>query len=81
MKKNLLRVALATALIFSLFACNSSNNHKSSSEHSTDAPVYQCPMKCEGEKTYDKPTKCTVCNMNLEKVEHQDDHEHSDHQH
>lgn len=29
------------------------------------AAVYQCPMKCEGDKTYTKPGKCPVCNMNL----------------
>ncbi len=27
--------------------------------------VYACPMKCEGEKTYDKPGKCPTCGMNL----------------
>ena len=26
---------------------------------------YFCPMKCEGEKTYDKPGNCPVCNMKL----------------
>lgn len=26
---------------------------------------YQCPMKCEGEKTYDKPGKCPLCNMQM----------------
>ena len=26
---------------------------------------YQCPMKCEGEKTYDAPGVCPVCNMKL----------------
>jgi P-type Cu+ transporter len=30
--------------------------------------VYECPMKCEG-KTFDKPGKCPVCGMDLEKVE------------
>lgn len=29
------------------------------------AAVYQCPMKCEGEKTYDKPGKCPKCGMEL----------------
>ena len=29
---------------------------------------YFCPMKCEGEKTYDKPGNCPVCNMKLEKA-------------
>lgn len=33
--------------------------------------VYQCPMKCEGDKTYsDKDTKCPVCEMGLLKSEH-----------
>ena len=27
--------------------------------------TYSCPMKCEGDKTYDKPGKCPVCGMNL----------------
>jgi len=27
--------------------------------------VYQCPMKCEGSKTYDHEGNCPVCNMKL----------------
>jgi hypothetical protein len=27
--------------------------------------IFYCPMKCEGEKTYDKPGNCPVCNMHL----------------
>ncbi|MBL7681893.1 MAG: hypothetical protein JNK00_00930 [Flavipsychrobacter sp.] len=30
---------------------------------------YQCPMKCEQEKTYDKPSKCPVCGMNIKGIE------------
>ncbi len=29
-------------------------------------PKFQCPMKCEGEKTYAQPGKCPVCEMVLE---------------
>ena len=29
------------------------------------ARTYYCPMKCEGEKVYDKPGDCPVCNMHL----------------
>ena len=36
------------------------------------AAVYQCPMKCEGDKTYAKVGKCPVCTMNLKKVEKAD---------
>lgn len=30
---------------------------------------YQCPMKCEKEKTYSKPGNCPVCGMELEGIE------------
>jgi acetolactate decarboxylase len=30
---------------------------------------YQCPMKCEGEKVYDRPGKCPVCEMDLVEVQ------------
>ena len=47
--------------------------------------VYQCPMKCEGDKTYsDKDTKCPVCDMGLFKSEHighKDQNEKSKHNH
>jgi len=44
--------------------------------HDTHAPAtsvpvaatYYCPMKCEGEKTYDHPGRCPVCNMKLKEV-------------
>ena len=32
------------------------------------AAKYFCPMKCEGEKTYDQPGNCPVCNMKLKEV-------------
>ena len=39
-------------------------------EHAT-ASMYQCPMKCEGNKTYNKAGKCPVCGMSLKKMEPQ----------
>lgn len=30
---------------------------------------YFCPMKCEGEKTYDQPGRCPICKMKLKEVE------------
>ena len=30
--------------------------------------VYQCPMKCEGDKTYAKAGKCPRCGMNLKSL-------------
>lgn len=31
----------------------------------TAAASFSCPMKCEGDKTYDKPGQCPKCNMDL----------------
>ncbi|MBW6537521.1 MAG: heavy metal translocating P-type ATPase [Mariniphaga sp.] len=52
---------------------------------------YLCPMKCEGDKIYNEPGNCPVCNMHLVPVKEQNmgDHRHSqakgshhhDHQH
>ena len=39
------------------------------SAHHEHAAVYQCPMKCEGDKTYAEAGKCPVCNMDLALVE------------
>lgn len=30
--------------------------------------LYQCPMKCEGDKTYPAPGKCPVCGMKLNEL-------------
>jgi len=35
---------------------------------------YQCSMKCEGDKTYDKPGKCPKCGMEMVAV-NEDMHE------
>ena len=31
--------------------------------------AYSCPMKCEGDKVYDKEGSCPDCGMDLEEVE------------
>ena len=54
---------IITLLIFTLSfsSCNNKTN--------TDTTgVYQCPMKCEGEKTFDTPGNCTVCKMDLKSI-------------
>jgi hypothetical protein len=39
---------------------NNQNEYKEMQEFK-----YQCPMNCEGNKTYNQPGKCPVCNMQL----------------
>lgn len=36
---------------------------------------YQCPMKCEGDKTYDEEGACPECKMDLKKIEAAEDKE------
>ncbi|MCF6306819.1 MAG: hypothetical protein L3J09_02575 [Flavobacteriaceae bacterium] len=40
--------------------------------------MYQCPMKCEEDKMYDKEGKCPKCNMDLKKMEKPTEGEHSE---
>lgn len=46
--------------LFSLFMTSCSQNQHYS--------TYQCPMHCEGTKTYTEAGKCPVCEMPLEGV-------------
>jgi len=45
--------------------CCGGNGHMHHKDGSNANEVYLCPMKCEGNKTYDKPGNCPVCNMHL----------------
>ncbi len=44
-------------------------NSCSTTNSNAEEVTYQCPMKCEGEKTYYKPGSCPVCNMDILKLE------------
>ena len=49
-----------------LVSCNEKGTDHDHSSHVADGEEYICPMRCEGEKTYDEPRNCPVCNMKLE---------------
>lgn len=38
------------------------NNQKGGEAYGS---IYQCPVKCEGSKTYDQPLNCPVCEIKL----------------
>ena len=42
---------------------------------------YHCPMKCEGEKVYDEPDNCPVCNMHLVPVDENNNNSQQHHKH
>ena len=58
-KKNII---LSLGVVVSLLFTSCSANSETYS-------AYQCPMKCEGAKTYSKPGTCPVCNMDLEGIQ------------
>lgn len=41
--------------------------------------TYQCPMKCEAEKTYNKPGQCPTCKMDLAVIKADVDSEEHEH--
>ncbi len=40
-------------------------NQSSDNKVAESQSEYYCPMKCEGDKTYNQPGNCPVCNMKL----------------
>lgn len=57
--KNTFKITLLLILIGSLTNCNFIKKDKSTTA------IYECPMHCEDEKTYDEPGTCPVCKMDL----------------
>lgn len=52
----------SSAILFHLLTFSSCGGSKEDSK----SGVFQCPMKCEGEKTYTESGKCPECKMDLE---------------
>lgn len=68
MKKVIYSIAFVSVL--ALGACSGAKSDDKKSEVTPaekPADVYACPMKCSDYKS-DKPGKCPVCEMDLEKV-------------
>jgi hypothetical protein len=75
-----LKIAVILVALVIISSCNNSqtktDEEQPKTEANTDtirpadslAVAYQCPMKCEGEKTYAQAGKCPECEMDLEKV-------------
>jgi hypothetical protein len=70
MKKQVITTTLL--LIATIFMASCGNTGNETSNENTTAEMktamYQCPMKCEGEKMYEKQGTCPVCKMDLETV-------------
>ena len=63
-------IAVVTSLLF--VSCGGEAKPAEDSREGHDhsevlSDKYYCPMKCEGEKTYDEKGECPVCHMDLVK--------------
>ena len=52
-------------ILFALLLSFASCKNESANKINGDLAVYQCPMACESEKTYDASGSCPVCKMDL----------------
>lgn len=58
-------------MVFTLTACNRNKSDKNLDE----LAMYQCPMQCEGDKTYPDAGSCPDCKMDLQAIENQNSKE------
>lgn len=76
MKLILKTIVIITSLssVISFTSCGSKTEKAEEKSETADSKnqnkttAYVCPMKCEGEKTYDKAGTCPTCGMDLEEV-------------
>ena len=84
MKKIILVLAVVFTVSLVFASCKSDKKEEKKEQVTSDKKQvvegvkYQCPMKCEKEKTYDKEGKCPVCEMKLRKkvAENHEGHNH-----
>lgn len=65
----MLMMAALTIVSVSLFAQDSTKQKSKAAKQKMEMMKYSCPMKCEGDKTYDKAGKCPKCGMDLKEKE------------
>jgi hypothetical protein len=77
MKKTILTLGTVMLLLVgstTFLSCGNTetNNNDSQEQVNEDDKIehtqYQCPMKCEGDKTFDEKGECSVCGMDLKEV-------------
>ena len=63
--KHIKLILSVLVLLVVVISCDSDK-----SKTSNDAmAVYQCPMQCEGDKTYNEMGSCPICKMDLKPIE------------
>jgi len=68
--KKLLRVGMIILIILiAAYSLYQFTRNKTEAVADTHIHSYGCPMQCEGEKVYERPGSCPVCNMDLVKLD------------
>jgi len=62
------KLILVTGMVFAMFGTFAQTQESKKTKTEDKKEVYQCPMKCEGTKTYTKKGKCPSCTMDLKVV-------------
>lgn len=81
MKKQIIIASIFFTTALFMASCGNNTNEKSN-ENTTEevkTAMYQCPMKCEGEKMYEEQGTCPVCKMDLELVSKENEHKNHNH--
>lgn len=82
MKKIIIVFAGLLMLTLTLVSCKAEKKDQKIEHKKEQAEIlYQCPMKCEKEKTYPKEGKCPVCEMKLRKKTLEEHENHEGHEH
>ncbi len=89
MQKQIISLLFTLVVIVVIASCGNKTSTQQAEQVSTEktavdttgagqlvAAAYQCPMKCEGEKTYNAAGKCPKCGMDLKQLENHEEHEH-----
>ncbi|MFK5972364.1 MAG: SCO family protein [Flavobacteriaceae bacterium] len=61
-------ILIVFVALLSLASCKDKTE---SSIEKEELALYQCPMKCEGEKTYHEPGSCPICKMDIKLISEQ----------
>jgi len=77
MKKQIMTIGTAIVFTFGSLTfigcgdCQAPQDNAEQTEHHDDANQkhYQCPMDCEGGKTYHEAGTCPVCKMDLKELD------------
>lgn len=80
MIKNIIIIAVISLSSIVFTSCKTEKTAPQKEEIVTEKVAYQCPMKCEEEKNYDKEGTCPVCKMKLREISTDSEHhEHKNH--